>query len=128
MAARATKALLLFSAQAAWGWEPECAEGYPTFRTEPPEIRIEKDGSGNVDIFIRREHENLQVSWLTLYIEVQTAVGAREIEVPMAFYREGDDVVTGVFARSVEGITKYHLSVKYSDHDCGPRISADFTP
>ena len=120
--------LLLCLSPKVLAWEPDCGDNYPKFLTDPPEIRIEKDGSGNVDILIRREHENLEVSWLTLNVLLQTAVGENEILIPMAFYREGDDVVTGVFARSGEGITKYRLSVKYSDHDCGPRISTDFTP
>jgi hypothetical protein len=118
--------LLLFAGNV-FAWGPECGQDYPVFESKPPEITVEQEGNGSVSLLVKYEHDSLKLYALNLSILVPKADGFEQIDVPLAFFREGEYAVTGVTTLDSNKENRYHLRAKYSEHHCGPSVSLDFT-
>ncbi len=107
--------------------EQYCGKDYPRFKSVPPEIIINQEVEGAVGISVKHEYDGFKLHALNLSILIPYGKRYEQINVPLRFYKQGDYVETGITTTNHSQGTKYHINARYTDHQCGPSVSLDFS-
>ncbi len=102
-----------------------CGDNYPEFNIRP-EVKVERESDSSTNIFVLNNHEGLAIQAMNLTISVKRNDSMEYLVVPLAYQIEGELAVANLTSFDMSMLTNLKVTIKYTDHLCGPNIEKEF--